>query len=74
MGKIAGGVSVHEAEIMFAVVKCPVQGCSFECSSFGELNVHMRKQHAGELRSDEAVLMQTEDGFIGAAKRDKSVN
>ena len=37
---------MREAEIMFAKVKCPVQGCGFECSSFGELNVHMRGHHS----------------------------
>ena len=35
MGNISGGFSAHEAEIMFAAVKCPVYGCHFECSSFG---------------------------------------
>ena len=50
MESISGGFSAHEAEIIFAKVKCPVYGCSFECSSFGELNVHMRTCHNNHIR------------------------
>lgn len=44
LAEISGGLTRDE-QIRFASVKCPVQGCGFECSSFGELNAHMRNCH-----------------------------
>lgn len=41
---ITGGLTPEE-QIRFAGVKCSVPGCGFTCSSFGELNIHMRKCH-----------------------------
>ena len=41
---ITGGLTSEE-QIRFVSVKCPVAGCGFTCSSFGELNIHMRECH-----------------------------
>ncbi len=41
---ITGGLT-REEQIRFVSVKCPVAGCGFTCSSFGELNIHMRDCH-----------------------------
>ena len=43
MAEVSGGFM----DIMNMKVKCPVNGCGFECDRFGELNRHMREQHSG---------------------------
>ena len=48
--KVSGGMSAGEHAVLFSSVKCPVNGCGFECSSFGELNVHMRTCHTDRIR------------------------
>ena len=42
MGEVSGGA---ENTLITAMVKCPVNGCGFECNTFGELNKHIREQH-----------------------------
>ena len=39
----AGGSTI--ADLTRMKVKCPVEGCNYECNTFGEMNVHMHTHH-----------------------------
>ena len=41
----SGGVGTGFNDLTRLKVKCPVDGCSFECNTFGEMNVHIRQTH-----------------------------
>ena len=45
LAEISGGLTRSEEQIRFRSVKCPVAGCDFTCSTFGDMNVHMRNCH-----------------------------
>lgn len=40
LGDFTGGLDLTRLK-----VKCPVEGCGFECNTFGEMNRHMRTVH-----------------------------
>lgn len=50
LSDITGGLYTREEKILFAMVKCPVEGCGYECKTFGALNRHMRECHEDYLR------------------------
>ena len=45
LANYSGGFSSGLSNFMRLKVHCPVEGCSFECNTFGEMNVHMKNKH-----------------------------
>ena len=41
----SGGFGSGFNDLTRLKVHCPVAGCDFECNTFGEMNMHMRKDH-----------------------------
>ncbi len=41
----SGGVGAGLNDLTRLKVKCPVASCSFECNTFGEMNIHIRSTH-----------------------------
>ena len=45
LGDYTGGLSAGFTDLLRMRVKCPVEGCNFECNTFGEMNIHMHENH-----------------------------
>ena len=45
LANYSGGFSAGLNNLMRLKVHCPVEGCGFECNTFGEMNIHMRHNH-----------------------------
>ena len=41
----SGGLGAGFNNLSRLTVKCPVEGCFFECDTFGEMNLHMKYEH-----------------------------
>lgn len=42
----SGGIGSGYNALPRLRVKCPVEGCGFECNTFGEMNTHMHQLHS----------------------------
>ena len=45
LANCAGGFSSGFNDLARLKVHCPINGCNFECNTFGEMNIHMRQNH-----------------------------